>query len=51
MDAALADLGATEFDRAVAEGRGLDDDDAADLAASVLLAVRRQATEQEATRR
>jgi predicted ATPase/class 3 adenylate cyclase len=50
MSAARSDLGETEFDRAVAEGRGLDNDAAADLAASVLLAVRRRATEQEATR-
>jgi hypothetical protein len=50
MSAARSDLGATEFDQAVAEGRGLDNDDAADLAASVLLAVRRRPTEQEATR-
>jgi hypothetical protein len=50
MSAARSDLGETEFDRAVAEGRGLDNDTAADLAASVLLAVRRRATEQEATR-
>jgi predicted ATPase/class 3 adenylate cyclase len=50
MTAAHHDLGGREFDQAVAEGRGLDNDDAADLAASVLLAVRRQATEQEAMR-
>jgi predicted ATPase/class 3 adenylate cyclase len=50
MSAARSDMGETEFDRAVAEGRGLDNDAAADLAASVLLAVRRRATEQEATR-
>jgi hypothetical protein len=50
MDAARAQLGETEFDRAVAKGRGLHNDAAADLAATVLLAVRQQSPEQEATR-
>ena len=50
MDMARAQLGETEFDRAVTKGRGLDNDDAADLAAAVLLAVRQRSPEQEATR-
>ncbi|MGZ4279294.1 MAG: hypothetical protein ACXVVU_21810, partial [Solirubrobacteraceae bacterium] len=43
-------LGAEDFDRAVAEGRGLDRDAAADLAAGVLARVRSQSMEQEAMR-
>jgi predicted ATPase/class 3 adenylate cyclase len=50
MAAARAQLGDEGFDRAVAEGRGLDHDAAADLAAGVLAQVRRQSTEQEAMR-
>jgi predicted ATPase/class 3 adenylate cyclase len=50
MEAARAQLGETEFNRAVAKGRGLDTDAAADLAATVLLAVRQRSSEQEATR-
>jgi hypothetical protein len=50
MAAARGQLGDAGFDRAVAEGRGLDHDAAADLAAGVLAQVRRQSTEQEATR-
>jgi hypothetical protein len=47
MSAARVDLGETEFQAAVAEGRGLDNDSAVDLAAGVLLAVRREAVEQD----
>jgi hypothetical protein len=50
MDTVRLDLGELEFERAMTEGRKLDSDDAADLAASVLLAVRRHATEQDAMR-
>jgi predicted ATPase/class 3 adenylate cyclase len=50
IDAARSELGEAGFDRAVATGRGLDTDAAADLAASVLLAVRQRSSEQEATR-
>jgi hypothetical protein len=49
MDAARAQLGKTEFERAVADGRGLDTDAAADLAEAVLLAVRRRSSDEEAT--
>jgi non-specific serine/threonine protein kinase len=50
MGAACGELGQEQFDQAVAQGCALDADDAADLAAGVLVAVRAQATEQEAMR-
>jgi predicted ATPase/class 3 adenylate cyclase len=50
MASAREQLGDDEFDRAVAEGRGLDHDAAADLAAGVLAQVRNQSIEQEAMR-
>jgi predicted ATPase/class 3 adenylate cyclase len=50
MSAAREQLGGDDFDRAVAEGDGLDHDAAADLAAGVLAQVRNQSIEQEAMR-
>jgi hypothetical protein len=50
MSAAREQLGGDDFDRAVAEGDGLDHDAAADLAAGVLAQVRNQSMEQEAMR-
>jgi predicted ATPase/class 3 adenylate cyclase len=50
MAAARAELGDEDFDRAVAEGHGLDHDAAADLAAGVLALVRHGSTEKEAMR-
>jgi hypothetical protein len=50
MSAARDQLGEEDFDRALGQGRGLDHDAAADLAADVLAQVRNQSTEQEAMR-
>jgi tetratricopeptide (TPR) repeat protein len=50
MSAARESLGQTDHDRAVAEGRGLDHDEAADLAAAVLRQVHRRTAEQEVLR-
>jgi tetratricopeptide (TPR) repeat protein len=50
MSAAREQLGEEDFDRALGQGRGLDHDAAADLAAEVLAQVRNQSTEQEAMR-
>ena len=48
MTAARGVLGAAGFDAAVVRGRGLDEEEAADLAAAVLGEVHRRASEQEA---
>jgi predicted ATPase/class 3 adenylate cyclase len=50
MSAAREQLGEEDFDHALGQGRGLDHDAAADLAADVLAQVRNQSTEQEAMR-
>jgi hypothetical protein len=50
MSAARGELGADDFEAALAEGQGMDYDAAADLAAAVLAQVRGEPIQQEAMR-